>query len=825
MDSELSLEMGIVPPLVNTNTLAMEAWPPLTSGLKESAELEFDASVETTLAVHRSENGSIICLYESTRRAASTSHDTMESAFNALPVSNEVQAETCDVQKDCCNSFEFLNEIAIDGEQQIGSVINEFQNVSRSGQFEEGTNSLSSVDATEVAVEARAEIDTAAPFESVKQAVNMFGGKADWKAQRILTMERRQYVAAELQKTEEELTELKRLLIATEYEKSQAILEMDKTMCLIKELTLNLESANTSERQVTVDSEFARPGVVEKDNADLDEENIIAKTQLEVEKERNASVILELQAVKQELEHDISEYLCSVKLRDIALENAVDALAASEEVQKQADALTIEFMTTKNFLDIAQSLYMETKEKQHAVAMAKDRESEERGKEIEHVNQELIRLNHEVVLVKDLMLKLDASSSLLQSLKLELAAVKESELKLGAEMHAVENALSKAVDDLDLAKSQEVKRTKVEYITLVELEKIRENLNKATQEVTYLAGAIEPLREELERESAMLEETRERVAKSYAVVASLEAELNQTRQAIKSRQDGERQSKEAMTELSRALQQAAAEADKAKIEAEAAREDMRKAKEEAAQSEAGTRTAESRLQAAIKMAEAARASEILALARIDAMNQSESVVGYSEARTLSVTLSFNEYFALNNQARDAEELADKRVAAAVAQIDAAKDSEWEILKRLEEANKEIIARREALQVASQKAKRANAAKLIVEDQLRKWRAQIGQHRKAGDLATAVKRYGASHNRVSNWKNHAYSDPNDLDNSNEQENIPVMPITSLGQVLSMKASMANKYERPLDKPLVSKRRKFRFPRFALSVGKQKKHPLK
>jgi len=34
-------------------------------------------------------------------------------------------------------------------------------------------------------------------------------------------------------------------------------------------------------------------------------------------------------------------------------------------------------------------------------------------------------MNHEVVLVKDLMLKLDASSSSLQRLKLELAAVKE----------------------------------------------------------------------------------------------------------------------------------------------------------------------------------------------------------------------------------------------------------------------------------------------------------------------------------------------------------------------------------------------------------------
>jgi len=54
----------------------------------------------------------------------------------------------------------------------------------------------------------------------------------------------------------------------------------------------------------------------------------------------------------------------------------------------------------------------------------------------------------------------------------------------------------------------------------------------------------------------------------------------------------------------------------------------------------------------------------------------------------------------------------------------------------------------------------------------------------------------------------------------------MPITSLGEVLSMKASMENKFdERPLDKPLVSKRRNFLFPRFALSKRKQKKHPLK
>ena len=245
----------------------------------------------------------------------------------------------------------------------------------------------------------------------------------------------------------------------------------------------------------------------------------------------------------------------------------------------------------------------------------------------------------------------------------------------------------------------------------------------------------------MKRESAMLEETWERVAKSYAVVGSLEVELNQTRQAIKLA----RWREEIQGSYDRALQLVAIEADKDKIEVEAARQDMHKEKEEVAQSNAGTRNIERRIQLAIKMVEVAWALEVLSPARIEDMNQSESIVGYYEARSLSVTLSLNEYFALTNQAREAEELADKQVAVVVAQINATKDSEWEILKRLEEANKEIIARREALQVASQKEKRENVAKLIVEDQLRKWRAQNGHHRKAGDLATTAKRYGAPHN--------------------------------------------------------------------------------
>ena len=72
-----------------------------------------------------------------------------------------------------------MNEIAFDWEHQIQSVTNELENMPSVVQFEEDTNSIMSAHVTELAVDTKDEIDTIAPFESVKKDMNMFGGKAD----------------------------------------------------------------------------------------------------------------------------------------------------------------------------------------------------------------------------------------------------------------------------------------------------------------------------------------------------------------------------------------------------------------------------------------------------------------------------------------------------------------------------------------------------------------------------------------------------------------------------------------------------------------------
>lgn len=542
-------------------------------------------------------------------------------------------------------------------------------------------------------------------------------------------MQRRKLVERELEKAQEDIPEYRKQAEDAEEAKIQVLKELDSTKRLIEELKLNLERAQTEEHQAKQDSELAKLRVEELEQGIADEASVAARAQLEVAKTRHAAAVSDLKSVKDELETLRKEYASLATEKDAAVKRAELAVSASKEIEKTVEELTIELISIKEALESAHAAHLEAEEQRIGLAMVKEQDSLNWEKELKQAEEELQKLNERAASAKDLKTKLDTASALLLNLKAELAAYMESKLK-------------QETNEEHPQGEQEPKNTHTDIQASIasakkELEEVKLNIEKATSEVNFLKVAATSLQSELEKEKSSLATIRQREGIASVAAASLEAELQSTKSEIALVQMKEREAREKMAELPKQLQQAAQEADQAKSLAQTAREELRKAKEEAEQIGAGASTMESRLLAAQKEIEAAKASEKLALAAIKALQESESARGTNgEDSPAGVTLPLEEYYKLSKQAHEAEEQANMRVVDAMSKIEVAKESELKSLDRLEEVNRELAARKEALNVALEKAEKAKEGKLGVEQELRKWRADHEQRRRASESGQA-----------------------------------------------------------------------------------------
>ncbi|KAL8513931.1 hypothetical protein ACS0TY_013160 [Phlomoides rotata] len=639
----------------------------------------------------------------------------------------------------------------------------------------------------------RGQIDTTPPFESVKAAVSKFGGIVDWKAHRLQTVERRKIIEQELEKAQEEIPLYKKQSELAEEAKQLVLKELESTKRLIEELKLNLERALTEEQQAKQDSVLAKLRVEELEQGIADDSSVAAKAQLEVARARYLAAVSELKSVKDELEQLRKDYDLLVAEKDAFVKKAEEATARSKEIEKSVEDLTIELITAKESLESAHAAHLEAEEHRIGAVMAKEQDTMNWEKEMKQAEEELRKLNEQVKVSKDLKAKLDSASALLQDLKAELATYMESGEEEGNSGDAVNGMDKRTRADIESSLSA-VKK---------ELEEAKGNIEKSTDEVKILKVAATSLKSELEKEKAELASMKQREGMASITVSSLEAELKRTKSEIALSQMREKEEREKMVVLPKKLQEAALKADKAKSLAQKARDELRKAKEEEEQAKAGASTMESRLRAAQKEIEAAKASEKLALAAINALLESESAqkTNDEDSSPSGVTLSLEEYYELSKRAHEAEEEANMRVADALSQIELAKESELRSLSKLEEANREMAERKSALEIALEKAEKAKEGKLGVEQELRKWRADSEQRRKAGESIPKATSDETSNNFVSTPNSSSLQlSPKSFTSNGETDTSPDVRVTK------------------------KKKRSF-FPKIFMFLGRKKSHASK
>ncbi|KAL1813121.1 hypothetical protein ACET3Z_023186 [Daucus carota] len=665
-------------------------------------------------------------------------------------------------------------------------------------------------------------IDTAAPYESAKGVVIKFGGIVKWNPHIVQRVEKRKAIEEELEAVHREVQWFRKQSEAAENDKVKVLKALKSSKRLIEELNLYLERAQMEELQANQDFELASLMVVEMEQGIADEARNAAKAQFEVAKARHDAALSELETVKEELITVRKGYATLVTERDLAVKKAEEAIFALKDIKKAVEELTAELISTRDSLESQHATLLEAEKQKNGAALALEQDTSDWEKEKKQVEEEFMKLHQNILLAKDLKSKLDAASALLRDLNFELAAYMDSDMSLESEEHSSGKIVGQDKETHSHIQT-EVSLAKKKY------EEVKLDIEETKEEIRLLKAAATSLNSKLESEKFELAALEQREGMASVAVASIEDELSRTIDEIAMVQVKEREAREKMGELPKKLQKASEEADHEKSHAHAAHGELQKAQEEVEYAKAAASTVQSRLLAAQKEIEASKASEKHALAALSALQETGAVQTLNNDQiTSEVTLPLEDYNELNKQAQDAEEQGNQRIADALSLVEKAKETELQNLTKLEKVNSELATQKDRLEFAREKAEKAKEEKLGIERELRKWRAEHEERRKADK---------SSRGAVIPSKSPEASFEGKITEVSENSNPPSFEVKNAAQYLNKAPSAAvatqhtqspvvyeprrSESDSFADGSLAKKKKKSKFFRFFSFSGKRKK----
>lgn len=554
------------------------------------------------------------------------------------------------------------------------------------------------------------EIDTRAPFQSVKDAVNLFGEGAfsgekptikkikPHSTERVLVKETKLHLA------QKELDKLKEQLKSAETTKSGALTELERAKRTVDDLKNKLQIINEAKESAIKATEMAKDQAKKLGET---ESNGVLNQDLEKSKEQYAAVFTELDAAKQELRRIRHDCEAAMEEKSEVMRQEREAEVMSKVNMDKAGEISKEIMSVHETIEHVKMAAMGAKQEQEKIVSEKNVQKLAHKSALEESAKKLVALREQMDpgMSKDLETQFAKTTSEIKKLELEM-----------------ENA---RVSDLDSLKN----------VTL-ELDGAKDSLQKVAEEEMSLKNLLESLKTELENVKKEHEELKEKEAETETMAGNLNVKLQKSKMELEAACLEEAKASGGSDEMVAALRQVVAESETAKRESEKMKEEAEELKKEGAAMEAALKEAESELNMALQEADEAKLAESKALQEIKLISERTETARASTSESGSkITISKEEFESLSRKVEESEKLAVMKVEAAVAQAEAVKASEKEAVKRLEAAQKEIDEMKGATEAALKRAEMAEAARKAVEGELRRWREK--EQKKAAEAASLI----------------------------------------------------------------------------------------
>ncbi|MQL79843.1 hypothetical protein Taro_012292 [Colocasia esculenta] len=513
---------------------------------------------------------------------------------------------------------------------------------------------------------------------SVSSAISLFGERIHGRKQErnkahFSSLEESSSNTRELHLANKNIGRFSELKRSAEYERARAESELSSTRKTVKELRSQIEES-------TAKAKFHKEETQILKNPETPEGQR-ATAGGQAGNHKYEELMKELESLKEELS--------KLKL------DMFHAFEGKVNAEKETEALEMKAATYMNMVgELVKEI--ENVNEEHVLVEIARLEAVREAKEVDAQREAAFaQYSKKIKQAKDQIREMTKEVSKVKSLEEKLAATNEDLNVLQCEMELV-RAMMKNSNDSDAVNEEEKRRREaMESGDLLrsaksQLEAAKKELVSVKDEGFQLMASMDAVREELKQISKETDRLRRLEEKHDLTVQNLNSKLLRAKSRLEVVTASEEKARGIVSNLGVALQQLQSEAECARKEKEQTIKDTEIIEMDITKTDIEIGLAEQRLEAAIEELERVKASEAAALDRLKLLSERALKARASSGQHSSfIRISKFEYEYLIGHAEGAKKVADKKVAAAQAWVEALKASEKEMMMKIEMAQREI----------------------------------------------------------------------------------------------------------------------------------------